>query len=94
MNLSIRGALYIAGGILLTSAIVSQFQNAELIWSTLLTLSAIPILYFGYREEKKRKKCRAAKNKPAKIVGVTIGAFLVFLAFGFSVGKLIYLWTQ
>ncbi len=94
MNLSIRGALYIAGGILLTSAIVSQFQNAELIWSTLLTLSAIPILYFGNKEEKKSKACRTTKNKRVKIIGVTIGAFLVFLAFGFSVGKLIYLWTQ
>ena len=94
MNLSIRGALYIAGAILLTSALVSQFQNAELIWSTLLTLSAIPILYFGYKEEKKRKKCQTTKNKRTKIVTATIGAILVFLAFGISVGKLIYLWTQ
>jgi len=30
MNISIRSALYIAGAILLTSAIVSQFQNSEL----------------------------------------------------------------
>jgi len=94
MNISIRSALYIAGAILLTSAIVSQFQNSELIWSTLLTLSAIPILYFGYREEKKQKKCSTVKKKPLKTFVVTLGAILVFLAFGYSVGKLIYLWTQ
>ena len=94
MNISIRGALYIAGAILLTSALVSQFQNAELIWSTILTLSAIPILYFGYKEDKKRKKCQVVKHKPWKIVGVTIAVVLVFFAFGFTVGKLIYLWTH
>ena len=94
MNISIRGSLYLAGAILLTSAIVSQFQNAELIWSTLLTLSSIPILYFGYKEDKKRKKCAAITQKPWKIVAVIVGVILVFFAFGFTVGKLIYLWTQ
>ncbi len=94
MDLSIRGALCMAGGILITSAIVSQFQRAELIWSTLITLSVLPILYFGYRAERKKKLCFPKKNKSLKLVAVTLGVALVFFGFGFTVGKLIYLWTQ
>ena len=46
------------------------------------------------KEEKKRKKCQTVKQKPLKTVGVILAVVLVFFAFGFSVGKLIYLWTQ
>ncbi len=94
MKLTIHGALYTAGAILITAAIVSQFQRAELIWSTLTTLSVLPILYFGYRAEQKKKRCLPKKNKPLKMAAVTLGIAFVFLGFGFTVGKLIYLWAQ
>lgn len=94
MNLTIRNAIYVAVGILITSAIVSQFQESKLIWTTLVTLSVIPILYFGYREAKKQKKCLPKKNRPLKVIAVTLGAALVFFAFGYKIGKLIYLWSE
>ncbi len=94
MKLSKRNVLYSAGGILLTAALISQFKDADLILATLLVLSAAILLFQGFREDAKDTKCDTGFNSKAKILKVTLGVVVVFFGLGFSVGKLIYLWSH
>ena len=94
MKLTITNALYIAGAILLGSAIISQFERAELITSTVLVLISVVILYQGYKkDEEKLKACltNTSKKKRGKVV---LWISLLLIALGFAIGKLIYLWSH
>ncbi|MDT0607908.1 hypothetical protein [Croceitalea rosinachiae] len=94
MKLSIRNALYIAGAILLAAALISQFKDADLIWATLMVLTSVIILLWAYREDKKLSNCKKSTNSKKKIFGLTLGIIAIFLGLGFSIGKLIYLWSH
>lgn len=95
MRLSIQNALYVAGAILLLSALATQFERGELIFSTLLTLSAPVIFYMAYRKEhKKFISCATRGQKSWKFWLVATLAIAVLFGFGYSVGKLIYLWSH
>ena len=87
-----RNALYLAGAILLTAALVTQFQNAKLIWATLMVLAAVVVLVLGYRKDKELlKACFVKKPSKKKVAWVTAGVIAIFFGLGFAVGKLIYL---
>ena len=94
MKLSKRNSLYIAGATLISAAVVSQFENADLIWATLMVLLAIVILVFGYKNGQKQTKCKTKTNSKYKILGATFGAAAIFFGLGFTIGKLIYLWSH
>lgn len=94
MKLTLTESLYIAGAILLGSAIISQFQQAELISSTVLVLISIFLLVWGYQKDKATVHCVVASKNPRKITLVTIAVVAVFGALGFTIGRLIYLWAQ
>lgn len=94
MKLTITDSLYIAGAILLGSAIISQFQHAELITSTLLVIISMVLLVWGYQKDKAKVKCAIGTKNPLKITLVTLAVMTVFGALGFTIGRLIYLWSQ
>lgn len=92
--MKIRNALYLAGTILITATLVSQFRNANLIWSTLLVAVAIGLLFRGYKRDKALiRRCLEKRPSSKKVALVSVGAMAVFFGLGFAVGKLIYLWT-
>ncbi len=94
MKLTITESLYIAGAILLSSAIISQFQNSELITSTVLVVISMFLLVWGYQKDKAKLRCAISTKDPLKITLVTVGVMVVFGALGFTIGRLIYLWSQ
>ncbi|MEM1257392.1 MAG: hypothetical protein AAGH81_02600 [Bacteroidota bacterium] len=94
MKLTLTNSLYIAGAILLGSAIISQFQHAELISSTLLVMISMFILVWGYQKDKAKLRC-AVRSKNPRMISLVISAVIgVFGALGFAIGRLIYLWSQ
>ena len=94
MKLTITDSLYIAGAILLGSAIISQFQNAQLITSTILVIISMVILVWGYEKDKAQVRCIVTSKNKRKITLVTIAVTAVFGALGFTIGRLIYLWSH
>ncbi|GGG55915.1 hypothetical protein GCM10011414_27180 [Croceivirga lutea] len=95
MNWSIKKALYIAAAILIASAILSRVQNGKLIISTILVLGAIITLIFAFlKDRKKLVSCYITKKNKSKLLGITAFLTLVLFGLGFTVGKLIYLWTH
>ena len=97
MNLKIKNALLIAGAMLVASAIfaLGDFENSNLIVSTLLVVIAIGLLINGYRRDQGRlRACLTKRPSNGKVVGVTLFVVAVFFGLGFSIGKLIYLWSQ
>jgi len=90
-----RNALYLAGAILVGATFVSFFKEAALIWSTIMVLVAIVLLFLGYQKDRKfAKKCLSSNVSKKKIGLVTLGVIAIFFGLGFAVGKLIYLWTN
>jgi len=94
MKLTITNSLYIAGSILLGSAIISQFQHSELITSTILVLISIVLLVWGYQKDKAKLQCAVRSKKPLRITLVIAAVMVVFGALGFTIGRLIYLWSH
>ena len=95
MNWSIKKALYIAAAILIASAILSRVQNGKLIISTIPVLGAIITLIFAFlKDRKKLVSCYITKKNKSKLLGITAFLTLVLFGLGFTVGKLIYLWTH
>ncbi|MEO0571788.1 MAG: hypothetical protein AAF039_08785 [Bacteroidota bacterium] len=94
MKLTITNSLYVAGAILLGSAIISQFQQAELISSTVLVIISIMLLVWGYQKDKAKVKCAIRSKNPRVVTLVTIAIVTVFGALLFTMGRLIYLWSQ
>ena len=94
MKLTITDSLYIAGAILLGSAIISQFQNAELISSTVLVIVSMVLLVWGYQKDKAKLRCAVSSKNPLRITLVTVAVMAVFGALGFTIGRLIYLWSH
>lgn len=93
--MKIRNALYLAGTILLTAALLTQFQNSNLIWATLMVVISIVVLVLGFKKDKELvKACLVKKPSKKKVALATIGVMAVFFGLGFAVGKLIYLWTH
>ena len=91
----IRNALYLAGTILVTAALLTQFKNANLIWSTILVAISIVLLVLGFNKDKELvKACLVKKPSKKKIAIITVGVMAVFFGLGFAVGKLIYLWSH
>ena len=89
-----RNALYLAGVILVGAFLVSMFQKTALIWATLMVISAVFILFFGYQKDKELvKKCMANPLSIKKVALVTLSLTTLFFGLGFAVGKLIYLWS-
>ncbi|BFP41883.1 hypothetical protein FGF1_27280 [Flavobacteriaceae bacterium GF1] len=89
-----RNALYLAGAILVVATLVSMFQKADLIWATLMVISAVLILFFGYQKDKQLvKKCMTNPLTKKKVALVTLSLTTLFFGLGFAVGKLIYLWS-
>lgn len=87
--------MYWAGAILLTSAIVSQFRHSDLIFATIITATAPLILYWGYRQEKiNLLSCLRNRRFSYKFFIALSAIIVALLGFGFSVGKLIYLWSN
>ena len=94
MKLTITNSLLIAGAILLGSAIISQFQRPELIRSTALVIISMILLVWVYQKDKAKLKC-VAKTKSPRMIALTIVAVMtVFIALGFTIGRLTYLWSQ
>ncbi len=90
-----RNALYLAATVLLTAALLTQFQNANLIWATILVVISMVVLVLGFKKDKQLvKACLAKKPSKKKVALITVGAVAVFFGLGFAVGKLIYLWTH
>jgi hypothetical protein len=94
MKLTIYESLYIAGAILLGSAIISQFEQAELITSTVMVIISMVVLFWGYQKDKAKLKCALQSKKPWKTTLATVIISILFVALGFTVGRLIYLWSQ
>lgn len=94
MKLTITNSLYIAGAILLGSAIISQFKHAELISSTVMVLISMVLLVWGYQKDKAKVSCVVQSKNPLRITLVTVAVVAVFGALGFTIGRLIYLWSQ
>ncbi len=94
MRLTITDSLYIAGAILLGSAIISQFEHADLISSTVLVIISMVLLVWGYQKDKAKVSCAITSKNTRKIALVTIAVTAVFGALGFTIGRLIYLWSQ
>ena len=94
MKLTITNSLYIAGAILLGSAIISQFEQAELITSTILVIISMVLLVWGYQKDGAKLKCAVQSKNLTKITLVTVAVMIVFGALGFTIGRLIYLWSQ
>lgn len=94
MRLTITDSLYIAGAILLGSAIISQFKHAELITSTILVLISMVLLVWGYQKDKAKVTCAVTSKNKRKIALVTVAVTAVFGALGFTIGRLIYLWSH
>ncbi len=94
MKLTITESLYIAGAILLSSAIISQFQHAQLITSTLLVVVSMFLLVWGYQKDKAKLKCAVTSKNKRKKLFVSIAVMAVFGALGFTIGRLIYLWAH
>lgn len=95
MNWSIKKALYIAAAIVFASAILSQVQNGKLILTTLMVIGAIITLIFAFiKDRKKLVSCYASKKNRSKLLGITAFLTLVLFGLGFTVGKLVYLWTH
>ena len=90
MKLTIPNALYIAGAILVGSAIISQFKEAKLITSAVLVIISMVILFLAYRKEQEKVICAVRSKKPWKIFGVTLAVAVIFFGLGFSIGKIIY----
>lgn len=95
MKLTIINSLYIAGAILLASAILSQFENSKLILSTLMIVGGLTVLILAIRKDRaKLKACFANGKNRTKLIGLICVLALVFLGLGYKAGKLIYLWSQ
>jgi len=97
MNLKIKNALLIAGAMLIAAAILAlgKFENSNLIVSTIMVAIAIGMLVYGFVKDKGRlKACLTKRPSNSKILGVTLLVVAVFFGLGFSIGKLIYLWSQ
>lgn len=91
----LRNALYLAGTILLASALVSQFKEAKLIWSSLMVIGSVLAIIWGLREDKKLYQCNGkSTNSKSKVLGVGICFALVLFGLGYSIGKLTYLWLH
>ena len=94
MKLTISQSIFIAGAILLGSAIISQFQYSELITTTVLVLISIVLLVWGYQKDKAQLKCALASKNTRRKAWVTVAVMIVFGTLGFTIGRLIYLWSQ
>lgn len=94
MDKKIKNALYLAGTLLVTAALMTLFKNANLIWATLMVVVAIVLLVMGYKRDKALVHCMLRKPTKKRIVLVTAGVITVFFGLGFAVGKLIYLWSK
>lgn len=92
--ITVNNSLFLAGSIIIFSAFISQFSNAKLITSTLLTLLGGSLLFWSIYANRNKKKCLDTKAKPFKTFWVTTFVLVMVLAFGFSVGKLVYLWIN
>ncbi|WP_343485486.1 hypothetical protein [Allomuricauda sp. d1] len=95
--MKIKDTILIAGAILVASAILAlgKFENSNLIVSTIMVVIAIGLLVIGYRKDNgKLSACLKKRPSNHKVVGITLMVVLVFFGLGFSVGKLIYLWSQ
>ena len=93
--MKVRNALYLAGAILLTAALLTQFKNSNLIWATIMVGISIVVLVLGYRKDQQLLKvCLMKKPTRKKIAWVTAGVMAVFFGLGFAIGKLIYLWSH
>lgn len=90
-----RNVLYLAGAVLLTSALVSQFKEAKLIWSTVMVFGSVLAIIWGLKEDKKLYGCyKKGSASKLKIFGIMTVVVLVFFGLGFSIGKLTYLWLH
>lgn len=94
MKLTITESIYIAGAILLGSAIISQLQHSELISSTVLVIISMVVLVWGYQKDRAKLKCVVNSKNPQRKTLMTVAITLVFGALGFTIGRLIYLWSQ
>jgi len=94
MKLTITESLYIAGAIVLGSVITSQFQHAEFISSTILVVVSMFLLVWGYQKDKAKRNCALTSKSKRKKIFVTAGVLIVFGLLGFTVGRLIYLWSH
>ena len=94
MRLTITNSLVIAGSILLGSAIISQFEQAELITSTVLVIISIVVLVLSFQKDRAKLKCALQSKSKRKIILVAVAVLLLFSAMGLAVGRLIYLWSQ
>ena len=95
MKLTITNSLYLAGAILLGSAILSQFENSRLIMSTVMILGGFTVLIWAIRKDRVRlKACFANGKNRSKLIGLICILALVFIGLGYKAGKLIYLWSQ
>ncbi|MGD1947481.1 MAG: hypothetical protein ACFB0A_14765 [Croceivirga sp.] len=91
MKLTINRSLYIAGAILLGSVIISQFQQAELISSTVLVIISMALLIWGYQKDNGKLKCILQSKNKGKVTFV-LGLLICLVCF--ASGRLIYLWSQ
>ena len=95
--MKIRNALLIAGAILVASAIIAigDFEDSNLIVSTIMVLISIGVLLNAYYKDGDRlKKCLKKRPLKGKALKVALMVTAVFFGMGFAVGKLIYLWTH
>ena len=69
MKMSTTTALYWAGAIILSSAIISQFDQLEPIVSIIFVVLAIVFLFLGFAWHKERKSC-TKKNEKRRVLGV------------------------
>ena len=75
-----RNALYLAAIILIVAAIVSLFENANLIWATLMVVVAAVTLVLGVvKEQKLNKEGKLCKPSNKRRNIVITGVALVFL---------------
>lgn len=97
MNSKVKNALLIAGAILVASAILAlgQFENSNLIVSTIMVGISIVILFIGYSKDNGRlKACLKKRPMNGKAIGILFLIVAVLFGLGYSIVKLIYLWSQ
>lgn len=89
-----KNALYLAAAILLGATIVSFLNESKLIWATLMVISAVVLLIWGFQKDRLLLKACLTKPSGSKIAMVILAVTIIFFGLGFAVGKLIYLWSN